>query len=137
MGIAADHLERPVSQHFGNFHEACAVHGEVARRRMANVMEAEINETGCVTGILPCRANVDRCHGIPTGEDPVGRGRVVQAVIECPDLFQMRFQQHLKALHDGHRTGFPVLGIPQDGNAPLQIKVGESQGKDFILPGTG
>jgi len=43
-------LERPVAEDFGNLDEAGAVHGQVAGRRVPEVMEAEVGNLRRVAG---------------------------------------------------------------------------------------
>ena len=71
MRVALHHLERFVPQHLGDFQLACAVHGQVAGRTVAQVVEAEINDSGFVPGLLPGLTDIDRRAAIFPGEKEI------------------------------------------------------------------
>lgn len=48
-----------MAQDFRDFDKACALHGEIAHRRVPQVVEAKIDKARLVAGVFPGGADVD------------------------------------------------------------------------------
>ena len=66
------HLQRLMAEHFGDFQLAGTVHGQVAGRTVAQVMEAEIDNTGTSAGIFPGFTNIDRLKAVSSRKKKIG-----------------------------------------------------------------
>lgn len=68
VAIALDHLQGLVSKHFGNFQLVRTVHGKIAGRGVAQVMETKILHARTIARIFPSLGNINGSLSIPTGK---------------------------------------------------------------------
>ena len=69
VGVAFDHLQRLVAQHLRNLHQAGALHGQVRRRTMPEIVEAKVGNPGLTQGLVKRVAQIERRPAIGPGKE--------------------------------------------------------------------